>query len=155
MVEYVLCGVLEDLLESELGMSQRVQPTSTAWRPACPSLEFSEACGHRFVEVLSRLVVCLSQVASEHLNRVVGRQPSVVVCDSEWRRSRHSLHLACCSLEVRSPPERQPLARGLRRAVEMLESDDGASEGVIVVIREAQKVLQNRSQVSNVLAVFG
>ena len=66
VVEYVLCGVLEDLLEIRL---ERVQPTSMAWRPACPSLAFSEACGYRFAEVLSHLVVCLSQAASEPLNR--------------------------------------------------------------------------------------
>ena len=56
------------------------------WRPACPSLEFSEACRHRFAAVLSHLVVGLSQVANEHRDHVVSGQLSdllFVVIDAE------------------------------------------------------------------------
>ena len=59
MDDFVLCDVLEDLLEFRFGISQEVQSTDMTWRPACP--------------------ICLSQVVDEYLDHVVGRQLSVLV----------------------------------------------------------------------------
>ena len=76
VVEYVLCGELENLLRNSSKSptnnhgfgAPRPQASSSARRVAIV-----------FVEVLSILLVCFSQVPSVHLNHVVGPQLSVLV----------------------------------------------------------------------------